>query len=220
MPARPRVKICGVTRLEDARRAADLGAWAVGLVFYPHSPRRCTLDEAARITGALHRQTEVCGVFFDAPLAEVIATADGVGLSLVQLHGHEGPAYCDEVARRTGARIVKGARVATRADVQALDAFRRVGFHLLDAHVPDLPGGTGAVFDWDLVRARRSRVPLILSGGLTPANVGGAIDAVHPWGVDVASGVEARPGVKDPASLESFVAAVGAAAPDGEAVAS
>ena len=95
-----------------------------------------------------------------------------------------------------------------------------MGFHLLDAHAPDLPGGTGETFDWELVRARGSRVPLILSGGLTAANVAGAIDAVRPWGVDVASGVEARPGVKDPARLEAFVAAVAAAAPDGEAVAS
>jgi phosphoribosylanthranilate isomerase len=220
MSASPRVKICGVTRLDDARLAAELGAWAVGLTFYPRSPRRCTLEEAGRITGALRRQTEVCGVFYDAPLDEVIATADGIGLTLVQLHGHEGPAYCDEVARRTGARIVKAARVATRADVQALDAFRRVGFHLLDAHVRDLPGGTGETFDWELVRARRSRVPLILSGGLTSDNVGGAIEAVRPWAVDVASGVEEQPGVKDPARLEAFFAAVGASAPDGEAVAS
>ena len=220
MPAPVNVKICGITRLEDARLAVELGAWAVGLIFYPRSPRRCTLEAAAQIVGALRRQTEVCGVFYDAPLDEVIATADGVGLTLVQLHGHEGPSYCDEVARRTGARIVKSARVATRADVQALDAFRRVGFHLLDAHAPDLPGGTGETFDWELVRARGSRVPLILSGGLTAANVAGAIDAVRPWGVDVASGVEARPGVKDPARLEAFVAAVATAAPDGEAVAS
>ena len=204
----PRVMICGVTNLDDARRAVEGGAWTVGLIFHRPSPRACSVADAVQIGRALRRRAEVCGVFVDASLDEVAATADAAELTMVQLHGHEGPAFCDEVARRTGAQVVKAARVRGRADIQALHAFRRVGFHLLDAHVEGLPGGTGESFDWELVRSRRSPVPLILSGGLTPENVGAAIAQTRPWAVDVASGVEARPGRKDPARLEAFLAEV------------
>jgi phosphoribosylanthranilate isomerase len=214
MSARPKVKICGVTNLEDARLAADLGAWAVGMVFYPESPRRCERAAAASIAGALRRRTEVCGVFVNAPLDEVVGMADGLGFSMVQLHGDEGPSFCDEVARRTGARVIKAMRVRQRADVQALNAFRRVDFHLLDAHADGLPGGTGESFDWELVRAHSRHVPLVLSGGLEPANVAAAIAATRPFAVDVASGVEAAPGRKDPERLAAFFDAVRAAAPE------
>lgn len=210
----PRVKICGVTRLDDANLAVEGGAWAVGVIFHPPSPRSCSLDAAVQIGRALHRRAEVCGVFVDAPLDEVIMTADAAQLTMVQLHGREGPSYCDEVARRTGAKVAKAARVRSRADIQALQAFRRVHFHLLDAHAEGVPGGTGETFDWELVRARRSQVPLILSGGLNPDNVGAAIQATRPWGVDVASGVEAEPGRKDPLALEAFLAAAREAAPE------
>ena len=208
MRERPRVKICGVTDVEDARLATELGAWAIGLIFYPLSPRRCEIDAAVAIGRALRRRAEVCGVFVNAPLDDVSTTADAVGLTMVQLHGEEGPSFCDEVARRTGARVMKAVRVRSPADIQAVQVFRRVGFHLLDAHADGVPGGTGQTFDWALLAKRRSRVPLVLSGGLTAENVGEAIERVGPWGVDVASGVEARPGRKDPVKLEAFFAAV------------
>jgi phosphoribosylanthranilate isomerase len=205
--AQPHVKICGVTSVEDAQLAVAEGAWAVGMIFYEGSPRACDPAVAAEICAVLKRQAETVGVFVNRPLDEVAGLADGIGFTALQLHGDEGPTYCDEVYRRTGAKIIKAARVGAKADIQAIDAFRRVDFHLLDTRVEGVPGGTGETFDWSLTRERRSRVPLILSGGLTPDNVGGAIEAVRPWGVDVASGVEAEPGVKDPEKLRAFFAA-------------
>jgi phosphoribosylanthranilate isomerase len=210
--AAPRIKICGLTRLDDAELAVESGAWALGLIMWPGSPRRCPLPAAERIAATLRRRAEIAGVFVNAPLDEVTATAEAIGLSLVQLHGDEGPAYCSEVARRTGARVIKAARVRGRADIAALQPFH-TDFHLLDAHVPGLPGGTGETFDWELLEQRRGNVPLILSGGLTPDNVAGAIAATQPFAVDTASGTEARPGVKDPERVRAFFAAVASTAP-------
>ena len=204
---RPKVKICGVTSVEDARLAFEAGAWAVGMIFHQPSPRACDPGVAAAICADLRREAETVAVFVNRPLAEVTELVDGIGCTLVQLHGDEGPSYCDEVARRTGAGVVKAARVGSKADIQAMDAFRRVEYHLLDTRVDGVPGGTGETFDWALTRERRSRVPLVLSGGLTAENVGGAIEAVHPFAVDVASGVEAQPGVKDPAKVRAFIEA-------------
>jgi phosphoribosylanthranilate isomerase len=208
----PRLKICGITNVDDAQRAVEVGAWAVGMVLWAGSPRACPLPEAERIARTLRRRAEVAGVFVNAPLDEVVAVADGVALTMVQLHGDEGPAYCAEVARRTGAKVIKAKRIETRADVVALEAYH-TDFHLVDTFVArDRFGGTGQTFDWRLLRERHSSIPLILSGGLTPENVADAIVTVRPFAVDVASGVEARPGVKDPEKLAAFAAAVQAAA--------
>jgi len=204
----PKIKFCGIARLDDAEHAATLGAWAVGMIFWPGSARRCPLDEAAAIAAALKRRTELAGVFVDAHLDEVAQVADALELTLVQLHGDEGPAYCAEVARRTGAKVIKAARVRDRADVRALHAFAATDFHLLDAYDPDRPGGTGETFAWELAGEHPRDRPLILSGGLTPANVGDAIAAVRPFAVDVASGVELEPGVKDHAKMAAFAQAV------------
>jgi phosphoribosylanthranilate isomerase len=203
----PRIKFCGITSLADAQLAVDAGAWAVGTILWPGSVRHCEPAEAARIAGALRRQAEIAGVFVNQPLDEVCGLAEGIGLTLVQLHGDEGPSFCAEVARRTGARVIKAARIHAGADVQAMEAFH-TDFHLVDTHRPGLYGGTGETFDWQLVRLRRTTVPLIVSGGLTPENVADAVAATEPYAVDVASGVEASPGVKDPAKLEAFAAAV------------
>lgn len=206
MGVEPRVKICGVTRVEDALRAVDLGAWAVGLIFHPPSPRACDRDRGAEVAAAVRRRAEVAGVFVNRPLDEVADTADAVGLTLLQLHGDEGPAYCQEAARRTGCRVIKAVRARSRADIQALTPYS-VDYHLLDNHAEGRWGGTGETFDWALVAVRRSDVPLVVSGGLEPGNVAEAIAATRPFAVDVASGVEAEPGVKDPAKLEAFFAA-------------
>lgn len=205
----PRIKFCGITGLDDAQRAVEAGAWAVGLLLWPDSPRACDLAEAERIAASLRRRVEVAGVFVNPTLDEVAGIVDGVGLTMVQLHGDEGPAFCAEVARRTGAKVMKAARVATRADVAALEPFH-TDFHLLDAYRPDAPGGTGETFDWQLARLRRTSVPLVLSGGLTADNVAAAIAATRPFAVDVASGTEASPGRKDPEKLRAFAAAVAA----------
>lgn len=201
-----RVKICGITRAEDARLAAEAGAWAIGLVLWPGSPRVCPPDEAAAIAAELRREVEVAGVFVNATLDEVALAADRIGLTLLQLHGDEGPAYCREAARRTGCRVMKAARVKDAASIRRLAPFR-TDFHLLDAHAPGLRGGTGATFDWDLLREYRPDVPFALSGGLNPDNVADAIAAVRPFAVDTASGTEARPGVKDSRAVRAFFAA-------------
>jgi len=205
-----RFKICGTTSLGDAELAADAGAWAIGVILWSGSPRRCDPGEALRISRALRRRVEVAGVFVNAPLDEVTGLADALGLGIVQLHGDEGPAFCAEVARRTGAKVMKAAAVRSGADVAALEAFH-TDLHLLDAHRPGLRGGTGETFDWELLRRRRTTVPLVLSGGLTPENVGDAIAATHPFAVDTASGTEAAPGVKDPGKVRAFAEAVAAA---------
>jgi phosphoribosylanthranilate isomerase len=205
-----RVKICGITRSEDAEQAASLGAWAVGFNFWPGSKRRCDPAVAAGIARALRRRVEPVGVFVNPTLDEVVRLAEGVGLTHVQLHGDEGPSFCTAVAQRTGARVIKALRIGSGADIRDAERFH-TDFHLLDGAAGAAYGGTGRTFDWTLIAQRRSHVPLILSGGLTPENVADGIAAVHPWAVDVASGVEAEPGIKDPAKVEAFVAAVQAA---------
>jgi phosphoribosylanthranilate isomerase len=211
-PRPPRIKFCGITGLDDAKRAVAAGAWALGVILFPGSPRRCALPDAERIAATVRRQAEVCGVFVNAPLDEVTGIADGIGLTMVQLHGDEGPSYCAEVARRTGAKVMKAARVRGGADINALEAFH-TDFHLLDAHQPGRYGGTGETFDWELVLRRRTDTPFVLSGGLNPDNVAEAIAATHPFAVDTASGTETRPGVKDPEKLRAFAAAVASTAP-------
>jgi len=206
-----RVKICGVTRLADAELAAELGAWAVGMVFYPGSRRRCTLAEAEAIGAALRRRVEVAGVFVNAPLEEVAQVSERVGLTLVQLHGEEGPAFCAEVARRTGARTIKAASVKGMFTVRDLERFH-TDFHLVDGYAAGLRGGTGERFDWSLLAARRSKLPLIVGGGLDAEHVSAAIATIRPFAVDVASGVETEPGIKDPERMRAFFEAAEAVA--------
>lgn len=205
-----RVKCCGIAGLDDARMAVDLGAWAIGLILWPDSPRACPPAVAEEIGALLHRRCEVTGVFVNATLDEVAASADVFNLSMLQLHGDEGPAYCREAARRTGCKVMKAARIGDAASVRDLEPFH-TDYHLLDAYVPGRRGGTGETFAWDLVRHHRGSVPIVLSGGLGPDNVGAAIAATRPFAVDSASGTEAAPGRKDPARMEAFFGAVEAA---------
>jgi phosphoribosylanthranilate isomerase len=212
-PATPvKVKVCGITSLEDAELAASLGAWTVGMIFYEGSPRRCSLEQAQRIGAALRRKVQLCGVFVNAPLEHVVEMSQQAGLTMLQLHGDEGPSFCAEAARRSGARVIKAAQVSGPGDVQDLERFH-VDFHLLDARArsPEragLRGGTGETFDWELLMLRRSKLPLILSGGLNAQNVAEAIALGRPHAVDTASGTEAAPGHKDPQKLRAFFEAV------------
>jgi phosphoribosylanthranilate isomerase len=207
-----RVKICGLTNLADAEEAVRLGAWAVGLIHYPPSPRACPPDEAARIAAALKRRCEVVGVFVNATLDELDEVAENEALTMLQLHGDEGPAFCAEAARRTGCKIIKAARVKSSGDVRALEPFH-TDFHLLDAHHEGLRGGTGQSFDWRLAGAHLGRAKVIVSGGLTPDNVAEAVATAQPFAVDVASGVEAEPGRKDHGRMAAFFDAVTISAP-------
>jgi phosphoribosylanthranilate isomerase len=208
----PRIKFCGIRRVEDAELAVSLDAWAIGLNLWPGSKRAVDQATAEAIARPLRRKLEIAGVFVNQPLDEIAALADVIGLSIVQLHGDEGPAFANEVARRTGAKVIKAQSVRLASDVVAIQAFH-TDFHLLDAHREGLRGGTGETFDWTMLSRRRSDVPLLLSGGLSPENVVEAIEAVRPWGVDVASGIESAPGVKDHEKMKAFAAAVRSTAP-------
>ncbi len=215
MTMRPRVKICGITNLADAQLAVELGAWALGMIFHEGSPRRCSPAQAQEIAAALRREVELCGVYVNAPLERIARECEQLELSLVQLHGDEGPSFCAELARRTGARVIKAVQVSGPGHVRDLERFH-VDFHLLDARAKaparrEVRGGTGETFDWTLVRARRSKVPLILSGGLNGENVAEAIALVRPYAVDSASGTEAAPGHKDPERMRAFFRAVASA---------
>lgn len=207
MRVSPKIKFCGITTLEDAHLAVDAGAWAIGLIFVSGSPRRCDPAAAAEIATSLKRRAEVVGVFVNPTLDELARTAESVDLTMLQLHGDEGPSFCAEAARRTGCKMIKAARVRSGADIQALVPFH-TDYHLLDSHVAGQRGGSGEKFDWELARAHRGSTPVILSGGLRPDNVAEAIGVVQPFAVDVASGVEAAPGRKDPAKLRAFAEAV------------
>ena len=201
------IKSCGTTSLEDARLAADLGAWAVGMIFWPGSPRACDPEVGEQIGAELRRRLEVVGVFVNPTLDELTELADRCALGILQLHGDEGPAFCREAARRTGCRVMKAVRVKDAGSVRALASFE-VDYNLLDAYVPGHRGGTGETFQWELVEEHDRHVPIVLSGGLTPDNVADAIAATHPFAVDSASGTEAAPGRKDPARLEALFRAV------------
>ncbi len=198
-----RVKICGITNMDDAAEAVRLGAWAIGLVHFHGSPRRCEPAAAAAIGAAFRRKCEVVGVFVNPELEEVDRAVENAGLTMVQLNGAEGQAFCAEVARRTGAKVIKAIHVASAADIHGAEAYR-TDFHLFDRRGKGLWGGTGESFDWGLLADRRSLVPTIVAGGLRPDNVAEAIAVTHPHAVDVASGVEAEPGRKDHALMEAF----------------
>ena len=202
-----RVKVCGITRPEDAELAVELGAWALGFILWDGSRRAADRSVAAGIGAALRRRVQLAGVFVNPALDEVARAAEDLHLTHVQLHGDEGPSFCAEVARRTGAKVIKAVRIDAAASFQDLERFRTVDFHLLDTAARGLRGGSGETWDWALAGRHRSTVPVILSGGLTAENVAAGIAAVDPYAVDVASGVEAAPGIKDPDKLRAFMAA-------------
>lgn len=207
-----RVKICGITNFEDATQAVELGAWAIGLIHHEPSPRFCEPGQAAAIGAAFRRRCEVAGVFVNPTLEEVSSAVENAGLSIVQLNGEEGPSLCAEIARRSGARVIKAIHMTSGADLQAAEAYP-TAYHLFDSRYGSLRGGTGRAFDWNLLRGRSSEVPAIVAGGLRPENVAEAIAVTRPYAVDVASGVEAEPGRKDPSLLASFFEAATAASP-------
>jgi phosphoribosylanthranilate isomerase len=199
-----RVKFCGITNLDDAAEAVRLGAWAIGLIHWESSVRKVDPAAAVEISAAFRRKAEIVGVFVNPTLEEVTRAVENEQLSMVQLNGEEGASFCAEVGRRTGVKVIKAIHVASAADVHAGEAYRWVDYHLFDRKAKDLPGGTGETFDWELLRNHRSEVPAILAGGLKPENVAEAVEIVHPYAVDVASGVEAEPGRKDHAKMAAF----------------
>jgi phosphoribosylanthranilate isomerase len=201
---RTRVKICGITRPQDARDAAALGADAVGLVFWPHSPRAVTVAQAREVCAALPPFVTRVGLFVDATATELAAVLDKVPLDMVQYHGDESPATC----RAAGLPYLKAVRMRAGIDLGRVagDYADATGL-LVDAYREGQPGGTGATFDWGVLPAEPG-FSLVLAGGLEPGNVGDAIARVRPWAVDVSGGVEADKGIKDAAKMAAFMQGV------------
>jgi phosphoribosylanthranilate isomerase len=201
-----RVKICGITTWDDARLSIDLGASALGFNFYPHSPRAISPADAWSIVRRLPPFVEPVGVFVDWPPLVVDALARSLQLGSVQLHGAESPGEVDELIRKH--RVIKAIPVKPGFRVASLARYRAADAILLDGFARGLHGGTGRTLDWKLARSASRYGRIILAGGLTPENIADAIRAAEPYAVDVASGVEARPGRKDPARLRALFAAV------------
>ena len=194
------IKICGITRLEDARHAAACGATAVGFVFWPSSPRHVAVSRAAEIVAALPAGVMTVGVFVNEPLDGIMRVIAGTGISAVQLHGDEPPEFAAGIARP----VLRA--VGVDQAEEACAAWPEETRLLVDAADPVRRGGTGIVADWTRAAAIARRRPIVLAGGLTEANVAEAIARVAPFGVDVSSGVEDAPGVKNPDKVARFLA--------------
>lgn len=204
---RTRIKVCGITRPGDARAAAEAGADAIGLVFYPPSPRYLSTERALEIRDALPPFVQTVALFVNPDAAQVAQVMGRIKPGLLQFHGEETPAFCGQF----GLPYVKACRVGSglRTQVELLEylrPFAGAAAWLLDSFVEEY-GGVGERFDWSLVPPRRER-PLILSGGLAQHNVAEAVRRVRPWGVDVSSGVESAKGIKDAAKIAAFIAEV------------
>ena len=199
-----RIKICGITRPEDALRAAELGADAIGLIFYSGSARNVTAGRAREVVARLPPFVTTVGLFVDAPRSEVEAVLAVVSLDLLQFHGDESPAYCEAFDRPY---------IKAIAAAPGVDLLQSAGFHakaralLVDAYVPGVAGGTGVQADWSAI-PRNLPIPVVLAGGLHAGNVSEAIRTVRPWAVDVSSGVELSRGVKDHNKMAAFVRGV------------
>ena len=202
------IKICGLTHLDDALAAIDAGADYLGFNFYPKSPRSISPNACAKILSAIrHRPSALTtvGIFVNESPATVAAILDDCGLDFAQLHGDESPEHLTVL----WGRAYKAFRGSMEGTDYSVFARFSPGFPslLIDAHVPNAYGGTGQIADWQAARALAAQFPIFLAGGLTPGNVANAVAHVHPWGVDVASGVESAPGRKDQSKMRAFVKA-------------
>lgn len=195
-----KVKICGMTQLKDALFAAEQGADAVGFIFYKKSPRAVTMKRVREIVSKLPPLVDTVGVFVNETAERVNKIADYCGLDLVQLHGEESPAFCRKIHRR----VIKACRVKDLTSIKQLEKYPASGL-LLDTFSDNLHGGTGKTFDWNLALPAKKIGPVILAGGLTPRNIRQAVSQVRPYGVDVCSGVEKTPGIKDFEKVRAFL---------------
>lgn len=197
-----KIKICGITNLEDALLAVDAGADALGFVFYKESPRHILAEQAAAIIRHLPPFVQTVGLFVNEALETVNETADLCGLDIIQLHGDESPEFCASVRRR----VIKAIRVKDGTCLDSMKDYRVAAF-LLDAWSPSAFGGTGRTFNWEIAASAAKSKRIVLAGGLTPDNVADAVRQVRPYAVDVSSGVESEPGRKDLKKLQKFIEA-------------
>lgn len=202
--ATTRIKICGITREEDALAAADSGADAIGLVFYSASPRAVTVERAAALAAVIPPFVSIVALFVDEPAASIERILDSVPINLIQFHGEESAAFCRQFNRPW----IKALRVRPAIDIaQECRNYHGARGVLLDSWQPGVPGGTGTSFDWQLAPAQLP-LPLVLAGGLHEHNVGDAIRTLRPAAVDVSGGVESALGIKDAGRIQRFIEAV------------
>lgn len=199
-----RVKICGITNLKDAQTAVNAGVWALGFIFYKKSPRYILPAKAKKIIEALPPFVTPVGVFVNERQAVVRKVCRLTGITTVQFHGEETPAYC---RRFKDYKVIKAFRVREGFDFTAIKRYKSDTF-LFDTFQESLAGGTGKTFNWDLLKGQKFAKPFILSGGLNPTNVRQAVDALSPYAVDVSSGVEKSPGIKNHSLVNAFCQAV------------
>ncbi len=195
-----KVKVCGMTSLKDALVAVEGGADAVGFIFYKKSPRSVTMKTVREIVLELPPFVDTVGVFVDETAEQINKIADYCNLDIIQLHGDESPIFCKKIRRK----VIKAFRIKDMQSVKKLSSFQVSGF-LLDTFSENLHGGTGKVFDWNLALPAKKFGPVIMAGGLTPNNVQQAVRQIRPYGVDVCSGVESEPGIKDHKKVRAFL---------------
>ena len=195
-----KVKVCGMTSLKDALVAVEGGADAVGFIFYKKSPRSVTMKTVREIVLELPPFVDTVGVFVDETAEQINKISDYCNLDIIQLHGDESPTFCKKIRRK----VIKAFRIKDMQSVKKLSSFQVSGF-LLDTFSDNLHGGTGKVFDWNLALPAKKFGPVIMAGGLTPNNVQQAVRQIRPYGVDVCSGVESEPGIKDHKKVRAFL---------------
>ena len=195
-----KVKVCGMTSLKDALNAVEGGADAVGFIFYKKSLRSVTMKTVREIVLELPPFVDTVGVFVDETAEQINKIADYCNLDIIQLHGDESPTFCKKIRRK----VIKAFRIKDMQSVKKLSSFQVSGF-LLDTFSENLHGGTGKVFDWNLALPAKKFGPVIMAGGLTPNNVQQAVRQIRPYGVDVCSGVESEPGIKDHKKVRAFL---------------
>ncbi|WP_324626903.1 phosphoribosylanthranilate isomerase [Acinetobacter sp. MD2(2019)] len=206
---RTRVKICGITRVEDVKHVVEAGADAIGFVFYPPSPRSVNARQAQQLVAHIPAYVQVVGLFVNANATEIAQVLNVVALDILQFHGDETPAECQAIAKQTQRRWYKAIQVKPDLDlINEIQRYQQAGASaiLLDAWHPDLKGGTGAQFDWS--QFPKLDIPLILAGGLSPDNIQTAIETTQAYAVDVSGGVESAKGIKDQQRIERFMQGV------------
>jgi phosphoribosylanthranilate isomerase len=199
-----KIKICGITNVQDTHAAVDLGADALGFIFVPDTPRYIEPQDAARAISELPPFVTKVGVFADESPEAISQIVQTCGLNAIQLHGSETPKYCDDMGASSRVTIIKSFRVKDRHSLSPIPEYK-VSAYLLDTYVKGKKGGTGETFNWDLAKEAKQYGRVIIAGGLTPENVAEAIRHVQPYAVDVGSGVEASPGRKDHAKIKAFI---------------
>jgi phosphoribosylanthranilate isomerase len=201
-----KIKICGITRIEDAILAKELGAWAIGFIFYDKSKRYINPTKAGEIANLVGENIEKIGVFVDSSMTQIAEFAKTANLTAIQLHGNETPEFCKKIGKMTGLPIIKALRIKTASDLQNIQEYKNSVFAiLLDTYSEKEYGGTGESFDWNILQnIPKNEIPVILAGGISSENIKTAQKLVNPYAIDVSSGVESQKGIKDKEKMKKL----------------